>query len=235
MVDRAGATGNAVLDHLEPSLVQKLDPDLRPRDLVLRDVLTERGEKVEDVFFVTKGLVSMLTTMADGSSVESGVVGSEGVAGVPAAVGTGRATHGTAIVQVPGRALAMAADRFREMVAEESHLRDLVDRYTNAVLTVATQNVACNRLHPVEGRASRWLLMTRDRTESDVFPMTHEFLSHMLGVRRASVSEAAEQLQERGAIEYRRGEIRILDRSRLEASACECYAVVSGVFDGLYD
>jgi|SRR5437588_2650927 len=228
-------TRNYLLDSLDPADREELTPLLRPVEFSLRDVLAESGEPLKEVLFVTAGMVSLVTTMEDGSSVEMAAVGREGVVCVPSVLGSATTMNADAIAQMPARGLSMEAGMFLERATRSGGLRDAVDRYTHALFVMVSQNAACNRLHTMEERASRWLLMARDRADSDTFPMTHEFLSQMLGARRATVTEVAQDLQDRGAIHYHRGQIEMLDRSRLEATACECYEIVSSVFDGLYE
>jgi CRP-like cAMP-binding protein len=170
--------------------------------------------------------------MEDGTVVELATVGNEGMVGLPVFLG-GDTMPLKAFVQIPGDAMRMKADVFKDSVNQGSPLHGLLQRYTQALFNQVAQSTACNRVHSIEERCCRWLLMTRDRVESDGFPLTQEFLSQMLGVRRPSVSVVAAILQKAGLIRYSRGRITILDREGLEAAACECYAIIKQEFDRL--
>ena len=174
----------------------------------------------------------MLTVMEDGSAIEVGTVGNEGMVGIPILLGADR-IPGQAFMQVPGSATRMTAEDFKRHVTPGTPLHNLLQRYLQALFNQVAQSAACNRLHSLEERFCRWLLMTRDRVPTDEFPMTQEFLSLMLGVHRPSVSEVAGTFQRAGIIRYTRGKMLIVDRSGLEAAACECYEVVKREFDRL--
>jgi CRP-like cAMP-binding protein len=163
--------------------------------------------------------------MKDGEAIEAATVGNEAMIGVPLLLGTTQMPM-RAIAQIPGDALRMKAYVFQREVSWGCQLHTLLLRYTQTLMNQFAQTSACNRLHSVEQRCCRWLLMTRDRIQSDKFPLTHEFLSLMLGVRRASVSEVAATLQKAGLIRYHRGKVTILDSERLEAGSCECYGAI---------
>lgn len=160
--------------------------------------------------------------MQDGQTIEAATVGREGMIGVPLLLGTNQIAL-QALIQIPGNGLRMKADVFQTEVYWGCPLHTLLLRYTQALMSQISQTAACNCLHKVEKRFCRWLLMTQDRVSSNSFPLTHEFLSYMLGVRRASVSEVAAIFQSSGLIDYHRGQITIRDRKGLEASSCECY------------
>jgi CRP-like cAMP-binding protein len=166
--------------------------------------------------------------------VEVGTIGKEGMDGLPVFLGAQTAPL-TSFCQVPGDAARMTADAFRSEVGPGDRLHELLRRFTEATLVFAAQSSACNRLHPVEQRCSRWILHTHDRVGRDEYSLTQEFLAQMLGVRRASVSEVASSFQEEGLISYRRGNLRILDRSGLEAVTCECHSVITKEFERLLD
>jgi CRP-like cAMP-binding protein len=170
--------------------------------------------------------------MADGRAVEFGTVGNEGMIGLPLFLGADRSPH-RAFTQVPGDALRMRAEDFREEMGRQGQLAGLLRRYNQALMNQMAYSVACNRLHSVEERMCRWLLMTHDRVGADRFPMTQEFLAQMLGVRRPSVTVVAGVLQKAGLIAYARGWVVILDRAGLEAASCECYRVVRDDFERL--
>ncbi len=198
--------------------------------LAFREVVYPEGGPVEAVYFPRSGILSMVVTTADGRTAEVGIVGREGVAGLPAFLGTGR-SHPRVFCQAPGRAWRVPAGILREEAGRSEPLRGRLLRYTEYLLTATAQSAACGQLHPVEGRCARWLLDTHDRAGADEFPLTQEFLSMMLGVRRATVTVAAGQLQKRGLIRYRRGVMRVLQRAKLEAAACDCYRLVRDTLD----
>ena len=193
--------------------------------LVFGDVLNEPGTKIRDVYFPSNSVVSLLTIVNGHSALEVGLVGHEGMVGIPLALGVGISPV-RALVQGSGDAMRMSAARFRKAFDASPPLQRALHRYTYALMAQITQTAACNRFHVVEARLARWLLMTRDRLGREEFRLTHDFLSHMLGVRRVGVTEAATALQRRRLIEYSRGDIRILDDKGLEAAACACYELV---------
>src|SRR5215217_1946631 len=198
----------------------------------LKDVLVEPDEPIEHVYFPINGACSMIATMKDGQEVEVGTIGNEGMLGLPVFLERETVPLRT-ISQVPGEAVRMRSEALRREVRPGDRLHRLLHRYTEATLVFAAQSSACNRLHSVEQRASRWLLHTHDRVGKDEFPLTQVFLAQMLGVRRASVSEVASALQKQGSISYSRGLIKILDRPGLEAKSCECYDVIRAEFNRL--
>ena len=175
-------------------------------------------------------MLSRTVTMADGSVVEAATIGNEGFSGLYAALGV-PFSPSTTTVQMGGEAIRVPMPALRRLARPGTKLDLLVRRYAAFSLRHAEQTIACNALHPIEHRAARWLLMAHDRANgTDELPITHELLSQMLGVRRQSVTEAASTLQAQGAISYRRGNIRVLDRAGLEQSACECYAAVQNMY-----
>lgn len=200
--------------------------------LEFQQVLYEPNEPIEYVYFPNTGVVSLLTVMEDGAAIEVATVGNEGMAGLPVFL-YADSIPGRAIVQVPGKGFRMSADVFKEQVPPGTPLHDLLQRYTQTLFNQVAQSAACNRLHSVEERFCRWLLMTADRVGTNQFPLTQEFLAQMLGVRRPTVSVVASILQRAGLIAYSRGKITILDRQGLEAAACECYAIVKVEFERL--
>ncbi|MCC5601535.1 Crp/Fnr family transcriptional regulator [Nostoc favosum] len=200
--------------------------------LELKQNLYLRNQPIEYVYFLNYGVASMLTVLTDGSAIEVATVGNEGMVGLPVFLGADR-IPGECFIQVPGYGLRMRVDTFKTHVTASSPLHDLLQRYTQALFNQIAQSAACNRLHSIEERLCRWLLMTADRVETGTFPLTQEFLSKMLGVNRSSVSLSASILQKAGLIEYIRGQMTILDRSGLEATTCECYQVVKAEFERL--
>jgi CRP-like cAMP-binding protein len=213
---------NRLLASLPRQSYRDLLPHLDPVTLVFGDVLYEPGARIREVYFPSKSVVSLLTVVDGHHALEVGLVGLEGMVGLPLALGV-ETSPVRALVQGGGRAMQMSAAHFRTAFAANPALQRGLGRYTHALMAQITQTAACNRFHGVEARFARWLLMTRDRVGSGEFRLTHEFLAHMLGVRRVGVTHAASALQGRGLIEYRRGHIRILDPQGLEAAACSCY------------
>ena len=195
---------------------------LSPVTLKFGEVLYEPGKPMRDVYFPSASLISLLTIAEGHLALEVGMVGPEGMLGVPIALGIG-VSPVRALVQGEGPAMRMGKTRFLKEFNSCAPLHRIILTYVHALIGQITQTAACNRFHVVERRLARWLLMTRDRVASGEFRMTHEFLSHMLGVRREGVSEAAAGFQAKGLIEYSRGKIRILDHRGLEAAACSCY------------
>lgn len=226
------SVGNKLLAALPREEYQRLLPYLEPVSLSLRQVLYAPNEPIKYAYFINTGVGSLLNVMEDGQSIEAASVGNEGMIGVPLLLGTTQIPNET-IVQVPGDGWRINADVFKAEVYWSSPLHTLLLRYTQMLMNQISQTSACNRLHSVEKRCCRWLLITHDRVESDQFPLTQEFLSIMLGVRRASVSEVAATLQQAGLIDYHRGIIKIRDRQGLEAACCECYRSVKQEFDRL--
>jgi CRP-like cAMP-binding protein len=217
--------GNWLLDALPDADYERLLVDLKPVSFSLGDVIYESGGQMADVYFPTTCHVSLLYTMINGVTAEMGLVGNEGVVGIALFMG-GDTTPNRAMVQGAGFALKLRAKSLHMEFSRGGEFQLLLLRYTQALITQISQTAVCNRLHTVEQRLCRWLLMTHDRTHSDELQMTQEFLSHMLGTRREGVTHAAGILQELGMISYVRGHIKIVDRVELEKHACECYAVV---------
>ena len=199
----------------------------------LGEVVYETGGHLEHIYFPTNAVVSLLYTMEDGSTAEMGLTGNDGVVGIALFLG-GDTTPNRAVVQIAGDAFKMQARILREEFARGGPLQRVLLRYTQALITQISQTAVCNRLHSVEKRLCRWLLLCHDLVESEKLEMTQEFISNMLGGRRESVTVAAGHLQDAGLIHYSRGHIAILDRKGLEAAACECYAIVRGEFDRLF-
>lgn len=227
------ARGNRILDALPPRELERLLPALAPVSFELKHRLLEPGKAIGSVYFPVSAVVSLLTTMDDDSCVEVATIGNEGIVGVPVFLGAqAMGARDLYQVQVPGRTVAMDTATFLEATGRDP-LRGLVERYAQALFSQVTQQVACNGLHSVEERCSRWMLLTHDRVGSNEFPLTQEFLSQMLGVRRASVTLAAGALQNAGFIRYSRGRIAIIDRDGLENASCECYRTIRTEFDRL--
>lgn len=218
---------NALLTHLPAAERDALLPLLSPVPLELRRVMQRIDEPLTHVWFPLNGVCSMVSGMENGATVEVATVGREGMVGIPLLLGSARSMH-EIFVQVAGDALQMPADALREQLDRLPGLRTVALRYALGLIAQISQGSACNRLHPLEARCARWLLMTHDRVAADSFALTQEFLGQMLGVTRPSVSVAAGMLQKAGLIRYTRGVVTILDRDRLEASSCECYGIITG-------
>ena len=213
---------NGVLAALPRKAWLALLPGLAPVTLAFGDVLYEPGATIPDVYFPGRSVVSLLTVVDGHEALEVGLVGHDGMVGIPLALGID-VSPVRALVQGAGSALQMSAGHFRKVFNASPPLQRALLRYAHELMAQVTQTAACNRFHRVEARLARWLLMTRDRVRSGQFHLTHEFLAHMLGVRRVGVTEAASGLQKRKLIDYSRGNIRILDDAGLEAAACSCY------------
>jgi CRP-like cAMP-binding protein len=221
----AAPPANRILGTLPRHELDRLTPDLEPRSFRAHETLQEPDELIEYVYFPTSGMLSVLTVLEDGESIETASVGSEGMTGARVSLGSTRATS-RLVVQLEGQGFRMRADALRHHLAQMETLRGVVARYVDVLFTLFAQSAACNRVHSIDQRIARWLLMTHDRAAADEFALTQEFLSQMLGVRRASVSLAAAGLQRAGCIKYRHGRITVVDRRALEAASCECYAVI---------
>ena len=188
-------------------------------------ILNECGNPVDTAYFINSGLVSLLTVMAGGKSVEVGLTGKEGFIGLPLVFGF-TTNLSRAVMQVEGKCYRIVAADFRDALRDCPALEKSLQRFSQIMAMQAAQIAACNRLHEVDRRLARWLLMSHDRLEADIVPLTQEMLAHMLGTRRASVTVAAGILQKSGLITYRRGDVKIDNRQGLEAAACECYEAI---------
>jgi hypothetical protein len=230
--DRGAIGGtNQLLDALSAAEYQRLQPWLRPVFLEIRTLLFEAGAPIAHVDFPRNCVVSLVTPLHNGTMVEVATVGNEGIVGLPLL--RGGALTFQARCSVAGWSDRMAAPTFLDEVERGGPLSDLVSDYVQALFGQISQAAACNRLHSNEERLSRWLLMSQDRVGTDEFAITHEYLAHMLGSRRATVSLSAGILQAAGLISYHRGRVTIIDRAGLEATACECYATIERELDGV--
>jgi CRP-like cAMP-binding protein len=225
-------TSNRILNALTRSEYESLSQHLDPVNLSSGEVLYRPEQPVTHVYFPNRGTVSLVSTFEDGSSVEVGMVGNEGMFGVCVFLGS-VSTPLLAQVQLPGDGLRMRADTLRREFQRCGQLQDLLLRYTQAFITQIAQTAACNRAHTIDGRLAKWLLMCADRANSTELALTHEFIATMLGARRAGVTEAAFQLKSKGLISYKRGHVTISDREGLEALSCECYPLVRKEFTRL--
>jgi len=223
---------NRLLAALPPEDLARFRPGLEPVDLPLRHVLHAPDEPIAAVHFPETGWVSMLAHFNDGDAAGVGLVGREGMVGLPLVLGADYSSV-EAMAQAPGTALRLEAGAFREALDASPALRALLLRYALAEHEQVARTAACNARHPIEQRLARWLLTAHDRAEADEFAMTHEFMAMMLGVRRPGVSLAAGVLQKAGLIRYVRGRMAITDRPGLEAASCECYHVARREFSRL--
>jgi CRP-like cAMP-binding protein len=222
---------NRLLVALPRDEYDRLLPHMEKVSLPLRDILYEANGPIPHVFFPLHGVVS-LVIKDGGFTLEVGVIGNEGMVGTPVFLGAERSPT-RAIAQIPGEALRMEAKVFQKEMRRDGPLYGLVQRYTQSMINQISQSIVCNHRHSVEKRMCRWLLMSHNRVGADEFPLTHEFLAQMLGVRRPTVTAVAGALQKAGLISYHRGRITVLDRKGLEAASCECYEVVAKELDRL--
>lgn len=226
------ASKNRLLASLTPQELNRLLPEMEKFDLIPREKLFGTDERIEYVYFPEEGVVSLVSQMKDGSVMEIGTVGKEGMVGLPVFLGA-VSTPLEAFTQVPGHALRLKTAAFKRALAERNGLQTKLQRYTQALFTQLAQSVACNRLHSLEQRCARWLLATADRVEKGQFKLTQEFLAQMLGVRRAGVNAVLQDFQRRGIIRYKQGVMEIRDRRKLEGASCECYAIVRREYESL--
>ena len=224
------ATANHLLAAVSAPAYRRMLAALEPVTLTYGQVLYEPAEKIRYVYFPTDCLVSLLTAIDRRQNLEVGMVGNEGMVGMPMALGIGVSAV-RALVQGSGTAMRMTAASFRSEFNNNAPLQRALFRYTHLLMAQVSQTAACNRFHKAEARLARWLLMTGDRLHRDAFRLTHEFLAHMLGIRRVGVTRAAGDLERRKLIDYSRGNIRILNRKGLETAACTCYRIVRNLQD----
>ena len=230
----AGTVSNYFLENLPASSRSALQALLEPVPMPLRTLCYEPAIAPRYVYFVTSGMVSLVTPLAGGEVIEIGLVGREGMVGSLHLIGTAPILS-RAFVQIPGTALRLDFKRFEALFREDPELHRMVLKHVQYTTLILGQLAACNSLHSVEERLARWLLMVADRIEDLEIPTTQEFLASMLGTRRSTVTLTAGILQRAGLIDYRRGQIRILDRESLESSACECYSVTRTLLQTLYE
>jgi CRP-like cAMP-binding protein len=223
----ADAAANRILAALSPEGQARLLERSLVLDVGHGDVLIEPRERSVWVFFPLSCVISMVTVLGDGSAVETATVGREGMVGMFQALGDDRSPNGRAVAQMGGRMLRVDAAQFRDQLQRDPLLAGAIESYLRALLIHVSQSVACGAAHSVRQRLARWLLHTTDRVASDDVELTHEFLAHILHVRRASVTVALRELQDEGLVATRRGGTRLLDRDGLAELACECYAIVN--------
>ena len=217
---------NRLLAALPQDEYEHLLPNLKIVPLIFGEMIYEAGDLISQVYFPNSGIVSLLASVAARATLEVGIVGREGMVGLPVFMGV-KTSRDRAVVQGAGLALRMKATTFRKECNNGGSLSHLLRRYTHSRLTQMSQGAACNRFHSTHARLARWLLMTRDRMGTDEFQLTQEFLSNMMGVRREGVNKAAGELQKQGLISYSRGTLTTLDPAGLEAVACSCYEIIN--------
>ena len=223
---------NKILLAMSDSDYELMRPDLRYIDLPHHLSLHEPTRKIDFVYFPNRGMVSQVVVTKDGRTVEVGVVGNEGYVGAGLAAGLSRSSV-REIVQIAGDGFRMMGNALDRVLRSAPQLQVILNRHTGLQGMQVAQTAACNRLHDIQQRLSRWLLMTQDRVDSGVLPITHDFIATMMGTDRSTVSLAATAMQEKGIIEYVRGEVKIVNRRKLEKSACECYGVIQQFEDDL--
>lgn len=224
---------NLLLTHLPAGERERLCPHFERVALRHGDYAIVPDEPIRHFYFPLNCLLSMVTTMSDGASVECNTIGREGASGIPVLLDAGTTTMPT-FCQVPGEAIRVRVGLIKEVYERDGGVRKYFNRYIHTVIVNGSQSAACNRLHGLEERLCRWLLMSSDGVGSNEITLTQEYLAVMLGVRRAGVTESAVKLKEAGLIDYRRGNIKILDRRGLEAASCECYARTKAEYDRLF-
>lgn len=217
--------GNVILLSMCNSEYGLFRPHLEYVELPDHLVLHEAGAKLDFAYFPNRGLISFVVAMEDGKTAEAGVVGNEGFAGIPAAVGLSRSPL-QAVVQISGDGFRVEVEALQKILESAPHLQLLLSRFAVVQGMQVAQTAACNRLHEIEQRLARWLLMAQDRVDSGVLPITHDFLATMLGTNRSSVSLAAATLRKKNLIRYTPGAVTIVNRKKLEALACECYGIM---------
>ena len=215
-------TNNALLGALAPEVYEQLEPKLERVELIYNKDIYTAGSVIEHVYFPESGIISLLAVVGSDSTIEVGIIGDEGMVGIPVFLGE-MVTNNRAVVQGAGFALRMTAKDFIDESERGGELLRILKRFTHSLMTQISQSAACNRYHPIDARLARWLLMTRDRMKADEFHITQDFLSNMIGVRREAVNKAASDFQHRGLISYVRGSLSILQPDELETLACACY------------
>lgn len=223
---------NRLLRMLPPAEYKRLRPNFIKVSLALRQKVYEVNSPIRHVYFPLNGIISMVTVMKDGTRTEVATVGNEGMIGIPVFLGA-KSVPGEAFSQIPGDAIRLDTTDFLIHLKDDGEFRAVLNRYAQVLMDHLAQSVSCNRLHTIQQRCSRWLLMTHDRVGKDSFPLTQEFLAQMLAVRRATVNEIATTLQNAGMIEYQRGNMTIKNRKKLESTSCECYRVIRDEYDRL--
>ena len=217
---------NRLVSALSPADREFFDSKATKTKLVLEQVLYEQGDRIDQCYFPTKGVVSMVTMMSNGAGAEVGLIGTEGMIGYSALLGHVQMPH-EALVQGNGEAYKIAVGDLLKLRDNSKEAELLLLGYINSFLAFVSQSAACNALHKAETRLARWILLVQDRMHDDALPITHEFLANMLGIRRATVTVVANVLEEAGLISLGRREIRVLDREGLLKASCECYTAMT--------
>jgi len=225
---------NRILLSIPENEFQAIRPHLDGVELNSHQILHEANAVLQNVYFPNDGLLSLVVVLAEGKTVEAGVVGKEGLVGIPAIAGLNRSPL-REVVQISGNGLRIGVAMLREILGSLPKLRHELQRFSVILGLQVAQTAGCNRLHDVEQRLARWLLMAQDRVKASALPITHDFLATMLGTDRPSVSLAAGVLQKSQLIEYSRGSVKILDRPGLEKLACECYRVIAKYNEDAYN
>jgi len=231
---KAARPGNRLLASLPATDLRRIEPHLTEYEMRTGEELHQRAGSSPYVFFPVDSVSSLVVTLADGATVEVATVGHEGMVGLPLFVESERVAMDS-FTQVPGRALRMDRRVLRSELRREEALCHRLHEYTEALLLFIAQSASCSQSHGQRERCARWLLHIRDRVDADSFPLTQDFLSQMLGVRRPTVTAVAGELREKGLITYRKGSVRILDRRGLERVACECYDVLRREYRHLFE
>src|SRR5271170_485149 len=224
--------GNKILLATPDSEYKLMRPDLIYIDLPHHLSLHEPTQNIEFVYFPNRGMVSQVVVTKDGQTVEVGVVGKEGCVGAGLAVGLTRSSV-REVIQIAGDGFRMMGNAIERILRSAPQLQVILSRHTGLQAMQVAQTAACNRLHDIEQRLSRWLLMTQDRVGTGLLPITHDFIATMMGTDRSTVSVAASLMQKDGILEYVRGAVKIVNRRKLEKSACECYGVIQNLEDEL--
>jgi CRP-like cAMP-binding protein len=225
---------NRMLNSLPENIFAAIEPHLQPVSLVFGDVVCETSQPIRRVYFPYLGIVSLVVEMKNGDTIETAMVGRDGVVNGTSAL-DGKVSLHKGIIQIAGAAVTIDPDILRSLAAEFEPLHAILIRHEQVLLAQAQQSAGCNASHTVEARMCRWILRMRDLTGSEDLKLTQEFIAQMLGVRRTSVSVVAGTLQKAGFIAYRRGNIRILDVAQIEQGACECYETVKGHYRRLLE
>ena len=221
---------NKILTTLPHEEFERLRPKLREVSFEIGETVYLPEQKMEFAYFVNSGIVSWLAAVENGNTVEAGVIGPEGIAGVAIVLGA-NSTPNQGLAQSDVQVSRIAAKDLIAEFRQNGKLSEMILRFVQSMFTQVAQTAACNRLHTLDQRLARWLLMTHDRIGESKLPLTQEFLSRMLGVRRAGVSVAANSLRQQGVIDYHRGDIVVVDRSGIERLSCECYRIVKQEYD----
>jgi CRP-like cAMP-binding protein len=225
---------NRLLAALPAKEFERLLPKLEEFSLIYAETIFEPDDVISHVYFPESGIVSLLSGVGERLLLEVGIVGSEGLVGLPVYLGV-KNSNNRALVQGAGISSRIKTADFLAECEKGGMLPRILRRYTHSRISLISQSAACNRFHPIQARLARWLLMTADRMESNDFPITQEFLSKMLGVRREAVNKAATKLQQKKVISYSYGKISILDRANLESVACRCYFTIKEQYQKLFD